>query len=671
MISTRFIAAIPALAIAGALTSAFAAPPKPSSLRVLTASDREVYQRAYAAVDRGDWIGARSLAAGGSNPLPRQLLEWRYGRQANASFSEIDSVLRTIPANWPGRPLLYNRAEAASGPEMGPSEIVAWFGTRTPSTALGRIRLGGALIATGQTTHGQALIREAWRSGTFDANTELSIVQNHGSVLTAADDRARLEALLWRGEITAARSVLARISGDTDVARARIALAASGAKGARTALDAVSGSSDPALLYDWSAALRRDGQTDAAHTMLLRISAGALKDHADRWWIEHNIQARDALGDNDPRMALRLSNHAGLTSGADYSEQQFLSGFITLRFLKEAREALPYFQRMEAAVARPISKAKAQYWQGRALEAADDRIAALVQYGRAATYAETFYGQLALAKTGGQVRLTDVALTPATDAEMDASPLMPAIKALAELGQTAELRLFVDAELAARPGPARMKAMMQRLSQWGYLEIAVRLAKTLGYDGSLVLAYSHPVMNLPSFAGSGTPPPQSLVLGLIRQESEFDAYAVSSAGAQGIMQVMPATARMQSKAVGLPFRAEALVGDTDYSIRLGMSEISSHLVRYGGSLPLAIAAYNAGPGNATRWARANGDPRLPGTDPIDWIERITFPETRNYVARVLENAGAYRARLAGGAAPSGIVADLYAPTNPPPSPTGR
>ena len=160
MISTRFIAAIPALAIAGALTSAFAAPPKPSSLRVLTASDREVYQRAYAAVDRGDWIGARSLAAGGSNPLPRQLLEWRYGRQANASFSEIDSVLRTIPANWPGRPLLYNRAEAASGPEMGPSEIVAWFGTRTPSTALGRIRLGGALIATGQKPKGVAELKK-------------------------------------------------------------------------------------------------------------------------------------------------------------------------------------------------------------------------------------------------------------------------------------------------------------------------------------------------------------------------------------------------------------------------------------------------------------------------------------------------------------------------------
>ena len=674
MISTRFIAAIPALAIAGALSLplalAFAAPPKPSTLRLLTANDRDIYSRAYATAERGDWIGARALAGVGSNPLPRQLLEWRLCRAGSASFAEIDAVLKAIPTNWPGRALLFSRAEQAIGPEMAPAEIIAWFGTRNPSTGIGRVRLGGALIATGQTSRGQALVREAWRGFSFDANTELGIVQQFASVLTAADERARLENLLWRSEITPARRVLARITGDTGVARARIALAASGAKGARTALDAVSGSSDPALLYDWATALRRDGQNDAAHAMLLRIPVGALKDHADRWWAEHNIQARDALNDNDPREALEIVRHAGLSAGADYSEQQFLAGFIELRFLKDARSALPYFQRMEAAVARPISKAKAQYWQGRALEASGDRIAALVSYGRASAYGETFYGQLALAKTGGLVRLTDAALEPAPESELDAAPLMPAIKVLAELGQTADLRLFVDSDLAANPGPRRMKAMMQRLSQWGYLEIAVRLAKTLGYDGSLVLAYSPPVINLPSFAGSGTPPPQPLVLGLIRQESEFDAYAVSSAGALGIMQVMPATARVQARAAGLPFRADALVGDTDYSIRLGMSEIASHLVRYGGSLPLAIAAYNAGPGNATRWARTNGDPRLPGTDPVDWIERISFPETRNYVARVLENAGSYRARLAGGAAAPAIIADLYAPTNPPPSHTG-
>jgi len=670
MISTRFIAAIPALAIAGAVAAALAAPPKPSTIRVLSAADRAVYSRAYEAVERNDWIGARAIAAQGTDPLPRQLLEWRYARlSGTASFHEIDSVLRTLPAGWPGRPLLLSRAEQAITPDMDPALLAAWFGSRAPATAIGRVRLGAALIATGQAARGQALLREAWRTGSFDAATELSIIQNHGAIITPADDRARIETLLWRSEVTAARRLLARIPRDTAVLRARVALGAGGVRNAAKELAAVAGSSDPALLYDWSVALRRDGQNDAAHAMLLRIPAGALKDHADRWWSEHNIQARDALTDGDPRKALEIVRHAGLSSGADYSEQQFLGGFILLRHLKEPREALPWFQRMESAVSRPISKAKAQYWQGRALEAAGDAANAMAQYRRASAYPETFYGQLSLVKTGQMLRLTDAPVTPAPESELEASPLMPAIKVLAELGQTAELRLFVDAELAARPGAARTRRLMQSLAQWGYPEIAVRLAKGLGYEGNLVLEHSHPVIALPAYSGPGMTPPPGLVLGLIRQESEFDPYAVSSAGARGIMQVMPETAKVVARQAGLPYRPEALVGDASYSIRLGMTEIAGLLARFNGSLPLAIAAYNAGPGNATRWARVNGDPRLPGVDPIDWIERITYPETRNYVARVLENFSVYRARLAGGVARPAILEDLYGP-NPPPSPTG-
>jgi len=670
MISPRFIAAIPALAIAGAVVAAFAAPPKPSTLRLLSASDRAIYVRAYEAVERNDWIGARAIAAQGANPLPRQLLEWRYARLGGgATFDEIDATLKSTPAGWPGRPLMLSRAEQAITPLMDNAAIAAWFGSRKPSTAIGRVRLGGALVATGQQARGAALIREAWRTGSFDAATELAIVQAHGALLTPADDRARIEALLWRSEVSAARRLLARMPDADAVLKARVALGASGVRNARTELAAVSGSRDPALLYDWSVQLRRDGQNDAAHTMLMRIPPGALKDHADRWWSEHNIQARDALGDGDPRKALEVIRHAGLSSGADYSEQQFLGGFVLLRYLKEPREALAWFQRMEAAVARPISKAKAQYWQGRALEAAGDPIGAMAAYGRSGAYGETFYGQLSLVKTGGTLRLTEAAIVAAPQADLDAAPLMPPIKVLAELGQTAELRLFVDAELVARPGAPRAKRMMEILSRWGYPEIAVRLAKALGYDGALVLDHSHPVIELPPYSGPGMSPNPALILGLIRQESEFDTFAISSAGARGIMQVMPETAKVVAKQAGLPYRADALVGDAQYSIRLGMTEIAVQLARYNGSLPLAIAAYNAGPGNATRWARAHGDPRLPGVDPIDWIERITYPETRNYVARVLENFSVYRARLAGGAARPGILDDLYAPGQPP-APTG-
>jgi len=672
MNSTSFRIAILAglgLAVLAGAWTVRAAPARPSSLRVLSAADHDLFARAYEAAGRGDWVGARALAAQGSNPVARQLLEWDYARTGNASFSEIDAVLKTN-AGWPGRGTLYARAEQALPQEMGESEAIAWFGARTPATSIGKVRLGEALIDTGQTTKGRTLVREGWVAGSFDPATELAIVQKDGAFITQADDRARLENLIWRGQTTAAKRELARIDGSTVAAQARIALAA-GLKPARAALAAAQGSDDPELLFDWATALRRDGQDDEAHAMLLRVSAPALlKGHADRWWSEHNIQARDALTAGDPRMAMRLVNHAALrATDGTYYEQQFLGGFIQLRFLKDAKAALPWFQRMEAAVGRPISTAKAQYWQGRALAAQGDTASAMLQYRKAATHPETFYGQLALAKTGGLVHLDEAAIEAAPESELDAGALMPAIRILAELGQDSDLRLFVAADTAANTSPRHLKRMMIALSGWGYPDIALRLAKTLGYDGSLVLAYSHPVIALPAYGGAGAAPSPALVLGLIRQESEFNPYAVSSAGAQGIMQVMPASARTQARAAGIPYRPDALVGDTAYSIQLGMTEFASHMARYGGSIVLAIASYNAGPNNAARWIKANGDPRLPGVDPIDWIERISYPETRNYVARVLENAQAYRARLAGKDVPVTLLDDLYAP-NPPPSPTG-
>jgi soluble lytic murein transglycosylase len=670
MISTRFSIALAAgLAAATGIWAAHGAPARPSTVRVLTAADHDVFARAYDAASHGDWTGARALAAQGQSPVARQLLEWTYARQGGATFPEIDAVLKAS-TGWPGRGVLYARAEQALPPEMGGATIIAWFGARTPATSIGKVKLGEALIDAGQTSKGRALVRDAWVAGSFDAATELAIATRDGGFLTPADDRARLENLLWAGQTTAARRELARVNGSTVAAKARIALTG-GLKGARTALDAAEGSSDPALLFDWAAALRRDNRDDEAHAMLLRVPASAmLAAHAARWWTEHNIQARDALTAGDPAMALRLVSHAALrASEADYYEQQFLGGFIQLRFLKNAAAALPWFQRMEAAVGRPISKAKAQYWQGRTDEALGDSAAAMAQFRQAATHPETFYGQLALAKTGGLLHLDDAVIEAAPESELETGALMPAIRILAELGQEAELRLFVDADTTANPSPRHLKRLMIDLTQWGYPEIALRLAKTIGYGGNLVLAYSHPVIALPAFSGGGSAPPPALVLGLIRQESEFNPYAVSGAGAMGIMQMMPASARTQSRVAGIAYRPEALVGDTAYSIQLGMSEFAGHLARYNGSILLAICSYNAGPTNAARWIKANGDPRLAGVDPIDWMERIPFPETRNYVARVLENTGAYRARLAGRDVPVQILDDLYAPSAPP-SPTG-
>ncbi|HVV28998.1 MAG TPA: lytic transglycosylase domain-containing protein [Rhizomicrobium sp.] len=652
--------------------------PRPSRLRVLSPADHDIFVRAFDAASRGDWTAARTLAAQGQNATARRLLQWRYAldRNSGATFAEIDAVIRdtesrTAAGAWPLRGTLQARAEMAMTPDvvsgMGAGAIVTWFGGRPPNTSIGKVRLGEALVATGERTRGAALIRAGWAEGSFDPVIEQAIIQQDGAWLTPESDRARLDNLLWRGEITAARRQIMRVDAATAaVANARIALA-SGLPRAQAAVDRVRDSTDPGLLFDWSRALRLAERDNEAHAMLLRIPAAVMvKDHLARWWGECNIQARDALAAADPRTALALVQHAGLSAGDQYVEQQFLAGFIALRFLKDPASALAHFERLDAAVTRPISKSRAQYWLGRAYEAMGEDARALAHYKQAAAYPETFYGQIALAHTDPSpvLHLSETPVEAVPAADVDADALMPEIKVLADLGQAGSLRAFVTRDAETYPAPRHIKRLILLLNDWGYPEIGVRLAKTASYDGTYMPAYTHPLIALPRYPGPGEAPDPALVLGLIRQETEFDAYAVSGAGARGLMQMMPNSAKIAARAAGLPYRPEALLSDTTYNMQLGMTEYRGHLDRYGGSWVLAAAAYNAGPTNARKWLASNGDPRSSGVDPIDWIEQIPFGETRNYVQRVLENTEVYRARLAGRDVPLKILADLYAPLAP-------
>jgi soluble lytic murein transglycosylase len=352
--------------------------------------------------------------------------------------------------------------------------------------------------------------------------------------------------------------------------------------------------------------------------------------------------------------------------GDDYVDQQFLGGFIALRFLKDPAAALPYFQHLTASVSRPISKSRGDYWQGRTYEAMGENGAAVSHYRLAAAYPETFYGQLARARVETQpvLHLNQADVVAAEKSEIENDALMPQIRVLADLGQESDLRLFAEADAAAYSSPRHVKAFLQALNEWGYPEIAVRLAKSASYAGISMLDFTHPVTPLPAYKASGTAPDPAVVLGLIRQETEFDPYAISPAGARGLMQVMSSAARASARIAHIAYRPDALLSDKDYNIELGMIEFAGHLNYWNQSLVLAAAGYNAGDTNARRWVAALGDPRNGAVDPLDFIEQIPFSETRNYVQRVLENTEVYRNRLAGKDMPLQVLSDLYAPEAP-------
>jgi soluble lytic murein transglycosylase len=644
---------------------------RPGQIHYLSAADHDLYTRAFDAADRGDWIDARALAGQGRDPMARRLIDWRYllDKNSGASFGEIDAFLKANP-DWPARDTLYARAEAALDLNMTPAQVIAWFGGRTPVSGMGKVRLGEAQVATGKITAGRDLIRDAWANSSFEPPQELEIVQHDGAYLTPETDRQRLNNLLWRDDTASARRELARVPADAQrVGQARLALRATPSAGQQMAASLPGDlASDPDLLFDRARAARRAGDDAQAESLLLRaLSGGAGRNHPAKLWGETNITIREALKDGNYRSAYQLAANTGLTSGDEFAEAEFLAGWIALRFLKEPKTALTHFEKLEAGVTRPISLARAHYWQGRAREAAGNTGEAWQQYKLASKAPVTFYGQLALAKIDAtpMLHITETPLdSAAVKAGIESDDLTHAMRVLGDLGLVGFLRVFALKWEDLHPDARHVAVLSQFLVEMGYREVAVRVAKQASYGGVLYLQYTHPVIAVPAYHGPGAGPEPAVVLGLIRQETEFDPSSVSGAGARGIMQIMPATARHTASVAGIPYRPNDLLADPTYNMQLGMAEFGGDLLDWSGSLVIAAAAYNAGPTNARRWLANNGDPRSPATDPLDWIELIPFSETRNYVMRVLENTQIYRNRLAGRDTKLRVMEDLYRPNAP-------
>ena len=639
---------------------------RPGAIRVLSSGDRDLFTRAFEAAYRSDWALATSLAAQGHDPTARKLIEWRrvLDKNSGATFSDIDSFLKANP-QWPLHEALLQRAEAAISPSLAPAGVVAWFGTRQPASALARVRLGEALLATGQMNEGRSLIREAWRQGSFELPDEVAILQKDGTFITRDDDRVRVDNLLWRDLIEDAKRELPRLAPeDAHVAEARIQLRLDADRGLRIAEQIRPAMADTGLVFDRARAERHLGKNEEAEMLLLRVpSHDPANAHPLIWWSEFNAEARQALEDRNYHLAYALASATGLTSGEEYAEAEFLAGWIALRRLSEPAVASSHFERVNSASGRPISRARAHYWLARALEAEGNSAGAAREYSAAAQFPQTFYGQLSQSRIDPHPVLdlqdTPVELYPVSD--FDKEDLTQAMKVLADLGEESLLRAFAARDLETYPTAPHAKLLADRLADWGFREIALRIAKEKSYAGVRMFDLTHPVIALPPYRGAPPAPEPALVLGLIRQETEFDPSSVSGPGARGLMQLMPEAAGKAAQLAGLPYRPADLLTDPAYNMQLGMTELADEITYWGGSYVLSAAAYNAGKHNVEKWITTFGDPRRPGADPVDWIEQIPFTETRNYVQRVLENTEVYRSRLAQRGGPLQLRADLYRP----------
>jgi soluble lytic murein transglycosylase len=597
---------------------------------------------------KGDVAGLSALAVSATNPAERSALEWASLRaDPHPSFAALADFLEAHP-NWPSRGWIRDQEEAdLTAHPQAPTKVAAFFATDPPQSSAGKIAAARAAQATGRAGEASQIIRALWRDGPFDATAESVILREFGASLAKADDSYRADRLLYTGYLSAGARAAALAGPDVSaLALARIGAARAPMSVGLVRVVPLALRDDPGLLFSRIQYARRASRVyEAAVLLSLAPHDRAALVNPDRWWSERKLIARSLLDLDEPQLAFEVCDQ---TVRPDSSEAQvdatFHAGWIALRFLNDASLAAKSFARAAEAAENPLSVARAAYWQGRSAEAMGDSKAAKGFYARAASMPIAYYGQLA-AQRLGETRLALRPLMAAAEGGRR-DEAVGAVQALYADGlDDLAAGLAFDAARQWRD-ESQLAAMAEVVKQRDDTGTQVQFAKIAVMQGHSLEAMAFPAVGMPAFVplpGSADLP---TVYAVARQESEFIWHANSGAGAKGLMQMLPSTAEVTARRAGVDFDYARLIVDPAFNTQLGAALLGQLIDDQHGSRELAFAAYNAGPGRVAQWIAAHGDPRDGTVDLVDWIERIPFDETRDYVERVSENLGVYRQRFA-------------------------
>ncbi|SCB14719.1 soluble lytic murein transglycosylase [Rhizobium hainanense] len=584
----------------------------------------------------------------GDGTLDRHILTWAIATsgQPGVPSGEIAAAAGEL-VGWPGLGSLRANSERALYTENpATDQVLAAFGNSQPETVEGAIILSRAFMARGASAQAAKLIRKIWREEPLDKSLEDKVLAEFPSLLSPADHKARMDYLLYRD-----RTAQAKRFGD--LGRAQSLYKAWAAVNDRSpkadALIAAADAQwrkDPAYLFMRIENLRRQNKYDDAASLLAQmpkdrsvlVSPGA-------WWSEQRIVSRGLVDQGEFKAAYRIVDASVAESPQDVGEAEFHAGWYALRGLQDGANAAIHFRKILQVSNGPISQSRGWYWLGRAAEAGGPGKAADF-YAKAASYPSTFYGQLAAEKLGRRTLNVTYPSPSATDRQRFQG--REAVQAISRLeaaghGWRADALYRALAKQLDSPGEVAMLAASAERS--GNHQLSLQIGKIAYGRGIDVAALAFPIGVIPdnaNISGSG----KALAYAIARQESAFNPAAVSSANARGLLQLLPKTAKAVAGRHGMAYSADKLTQDAGYNATLGAHYLGEQIDTFGGSYILTFIAYNAGPNKVPEWISRYGDPRGKSLDDvIDWIERIPFPETRNYVQRVMENYQVYKARL--------------------------
>ena len=612
--------------------------------------DFDLAKNSIQAFEKGQWTKALSLSKKAKDKSVYNFIQWKHllttGNQA--SFYDYKLFIDSNE-NYPRISRIRYLAEhKLSTDKISPKKIINWFGPNEPLSGYGKLILGESLIMKGNVDKGIKLIKDGWITADLNRANMKFFRKKYKKYLNASDYIKRADYLAWENKYWDLKRMLRYLPKDYKLLYTARQILMSKSYGVDQAIKNVPFKlkNDAGLNYDRLKWRRKRGRVDSSVEILLKIKNN--KDYLvrpDKWWKERAIISRSLIYKKKYELAYKISSKHALNIGPEYAEAEWMSGWIALSFLKDPILAIDHFNNFYQNVGYPISLSRGAYWLGKAYEMIGDKDQSYKWYEEATKYLTTYYGQLAhiKIKPGKNFELAEQDLINKEYRKYFYNKeLVKIVYLLDELNKdkyTKNILKHLGNDNIQSGSEILAAELATEISRYDF---AIQISKLASYQKRFHNNFNYPIISTPQYVNGRKIPDSAFILSIIRQESEFDMSANSHAGAQGLMQLMPYTAKLVSKQAKLPYSKSRLTRDPEYNINLGSHYIAGLILEYDGAYPFAIAAYNAGPKRVKYWKKINKNPQKNQVDYVDWIELIKFRETRNYVQRVLENYNVYR-----------------------------
>ncbi|WP_435149673.1 lytic transglycosylase domain-containing protein [Candidatus Pelagibacter bacterium nBUS_32] len=612
--------------------------------------DYAIAKKAIAEMQKSRWSSSLKIAKKAKDKSIYNFIQWKHlltkGNQA--SFYDYKVFIDQNP-QYPriGR-LEYLAEHKLSTAKISPRKIINWFDGKEPLSGYGKMILGESFVLSGESNKGKKLIKDGWITADLSKSELKYFRKKYKKHLNADDYIKRADYLAWNNKYWDLKRLTRYLPTEYELLYTARQILMSKSYGVDQAIKNVPNKfkNDAGLNYDRLKWRRKRGRVDSSLEILLSIKNN--KDYLvkpEKWWKEREIISRALIYKKKYETAYKISSNHGMSEGPDFAAAEWMSGWIALSFLKDPLIAKDHFQNFYNNVNYPISTSRGAYWLGRTYEKLGDKEQSRNWFQEASKYLTTYYGQLAFLKLNpnGKFELSK-------DMEVDKKyryvffnkELVKITYLLHELEKDKYTKFILrhlandNIQKGSEILAAELATNIQRY------DFAIQVSKISSYQKRFHNKFNYPIISTPKAINGRKIPESAFILSIIRQESEFDLSANSHAGAKGLMQLMPYTAKLVSKQAKLPYSKSRLTSDPEYNINLGSHYIAGLILQYDGAYPFAVAAYNAGPNRVKYWKKLNRNPQKKQINYVDWVELIKFRETRNYVQRVLENYNVYR-----------------------------